>query len=127
MNLEETVTLIAWVNQHDARIQVNGPSRDIWANAMQPYTIEEARQAILDHYRVNDDQAVTPGMVRKRAEIVRSSRAGVQSAIEAAPKPVKSPMSWRARNPELWDELFESGRREGNEAREAATRARAGL
>lgn len=109
MNLEETVTLIAWVNQHDARVQVNGPSRDIWAHAMQPYTIEEARQAILDHYRINDDQSVTPGMVRKRAEIVRSSRAGQQSALTAATAVVKDPMTFRERNPELWDRLMREG------------------
>lgn len=109
MNLEETVTLIAWVNQHDARVQVNGPSRDIWAHAMQPYTPEEARQAILDHYRINDDQAVTPGMVRKRAEIVRSSRAGQQSALTAATAVVKDPMTFRQRNPELWDRLMREG------------------
>jgi hypothetical protein len=38
--------------------------------------------------------------------------------------PVKHPLSWRKRNPELWDQLFEEGRRQGNEERRKATEAR---
>jgi hypothetical protein len=39
---------------------------------------------------------------------------------------VKHPLSWRKRNPEEWDRLFEQGRREGNEERRLATEARKG-
>ena len=113
MNLEETVALMTWVNQHDARVQLNGPSRDIWANALRPYSYDECMQAVLDHYRINDDESVTPAKIRKRAELVRTQRTGRQSAIEANPKQSsKHPMSWRARNPEEWDRLFEQGRQE---------------
>ena len=113
MNLEETVALMTWVNQHDARVQLNGPSRDIWANALRPYSYDECMQAVLDHYRINDDESVTPAKIRKRAELVRTQRTGRQSAIEANPKQSsKHPMSWRARNPEEWDRLMEQGRQE---------------
>lgn len=112
MNLEETVTIMTWVSQYDGRIQLTKASRDIWANALQPYSYEECHQAILDHYRINDDETVTPAKIRKRAELVRSQTTGRQSAIEANPKQSsKHPMSWRARNPEEWDRLFEQGRR----------------
>lgn len=113
MNLEEAVTLMTWVNQHDARVQITKASRDIWANALEPYTYDESRQAVLDHYRLTDEDPVTPAKIRKRAELVRSQRSGRQSAIEANPKQSsKHPMSWRARNPEEWDRLFELGRQE---------------
>jgi hypothetical protein len=117
MNLEETVKLITWVNQHDARVQVNGPSRDIWAHSMAPYTAGEARQAVLDHYRINDTETVTPAIVRKRAEIVRNARAGFQSAVTAGGGPeVTDPMTWRKRNPERWDELMREGAAERRRA-----------
>lgn len=113
MNLEETVTLMTWVNQYDPRIQINKPARDIWANALQPYTYDESMQAVLDHYRVSDDESVTPAKIRKRAELVRNQRTGRQSAIEANPKQSsKHPMSWRARNPKEWDRLMEQSRQE---------------
>ena len=127
MNLEETVAIITWVNQHDPRVQVNKGSRDMWAHSLAPYTYDECRQAILDHYRLNDEETVTPSKIRKRAENVRNQRAGFQSAIEANPKQSsKHPSSWRARNPELWDQLFEEGRRQGNAERQAATERRNG-
>lgn len=110
MNLEETVGIMTWVNQHDPRVQITKPSRDIWANALAPYSYDECMQAIMDHYRLNDEETVTPAKIRKRAELVRSQRTGRQSAIEANPKQTsKHPMSWRARNPELWDQLMEQG------------------
>ena len=110
MNLEETVAIMTWVNQYDPRIQINKPARDIWANALMPYTYDETMQAIMDHYRLNDEETVTPAKIRKRAELVRSQRAGRQSAIEANPKQAsKHPMSWRARNPEEWDRLMKQG------------------
>ena len=112
MNLEETVALMTWVNQHDPRVQLNKPSRDIWANALQPYSYDECMQAVLDHYRLNDDESVSPAKIRKRAELVRAQRTGRQSALEPPAKPFKNPMSWRARNPEEWDRLFERGRQD---------------
>lgn len=113
MNLEETVAMMTWVNQHDARVQITKPSRDIWANALAPYSYDECMQAVLDHYRLNDDESVSPAKIRKRAELVRSQRTGRQSAIEVNPKQSsKHPMSWRSRNPEEWDRLLEVGRQE---------------
>lgn len=109
MDLKETVGLITWVNQHDARVQVNGPSRDIWANAVAPYTYEEAKQAILDHYRIDEEHAVTPAIVRKRADIVRAATAAKLSALTAGPDVVTDPLYWRDRNPGEWDRLVQQG------------------
>jgi hypothetical protein len=128
MQLDETVALITWVNQHDPRVQVTKGARDIWAHSLAPVTYDEARQAVLEHYRANDAEVPNPGTIRKRALAIRGSReAGNRAAaIEPAPQPVKHPLSWRARNPELWDQLFEEGRRQGNEERRQATERRRG-
>jgi hypothetical protein len=128
MHIEEAVALITWVNQHDPRVQVNKGSRDMWAHSLAPYTYDECRQAILDHYRLTDEDTVTPAKIRKRAEMVRNQRAGFQSAIDATPKPAKTEADYRRKireTPEFMA-LFEAGRREGNEIRAAATRAREG-
>jgi len=111
MNAEETVLLLTWLNQHDPRVQLTAAGRDIWEYSLKPYTVEEARQAILEHYHANDSLAATPGAISKRAGNVRTSRQARQNAIEALP-PVKHPNSWRSRNPEEWDRLFEIGRQE---------------
>jgi len=121
MNAEETVLLLTWVNQHDPRVQLNAASRDIWAYSLLPFTAAEAKQAILDHYRLNDSIPVSPGAIRKRADDHRAVTEGRQSAIEANPKQSsRNPMSWRARNPEEWDRLMEEGRL----ARQADLKAR---
>jgi hypothetical protein len=86
-----------------------------------------AKQAVLEHYKQHENIAATPGAISKRAGNIKASREAGQRAIEAAPKPVRHPSSWRSRNPELWDQLFEQGRAEGNAMRRAATERRNGI
>jgi hypothetical protein len=126
MQLDETVALITWINQHDPRVQVTKGARDIWAHSLAPVTYSEAQQAVLEHYRANDQDLPNPGTIRKRALAIRASREAGQRAIAGPAQPVKHPLSWRKRNPEEWDRLFEQGRREGNEERRLATEARKG-
>lgn len=108
MNAEETVLLLTWVNQHDPRVQLNAASRDIWAYSLEPFTPAEARQAILDHYRLNDSTPVTPGAIRKRTQTQRTTTEAQNRAITATPT-IKHPNTFRARNPELWDQLIQQG------------------
>lgn len=116
MNAEETVALLTWVNQHDPRVQLNAAARDIWAYSLSPFTAAEAKQAILDHYRLNDSIAVSPGAIRKRADDHRAVTEGRESAqthpraLEASDGQIQR--SWRARNPDEWDRLVELGRQE---------------
>ena len=124
MQLDDVVGLITWVNSHDPRVQVTKGARDIWAHSLAPVTSDEARQAVLEHYRANDQEVPNPGTIRKRALAIRASREAGQRAIEPVAQPVKHPLSWRKRNPDLWDQLFEQGRQEGNEERRRATEAR---
>lgn len=116
MNAEETVALLTWVNQYDPRVQLNAPARDIWAYSLAPFTVEEARQSIMDHYRLNDSIMVTPGAIRKRADDHRAVTEGRESAtttpraLEASDGQIQR--SWRQRNPEEWDRLMAQGREE---------------
>lgn len=116
MNAEETVLLLTWVNQHDPRVQLNAASRDIWAYSLTPFTAGEAKQAILDHYRLNESTPVSPGAIRKRADDHRAVTEGRESA-QTSPRALeasdgKKQRSWRSRNPEEWDRLVEVGRQE---------------
>lgn len=119
MNLEETNAFLAWVNQHDPLVSNTMSSVDIWQAALYPYTIAEARQAILDHYRTNDNQPANPGTVRKRCGQLRNTAEAKQRAIESPAARVPThPNGWRARNPERWDALFAQGREQANRERE---------
>jgi hypothetical protein len=129
MKMDEVVTLITWINQHDPRVQINKPTREVWTHSLaDPITFDDAKQAVLEHYRANDSEVANPGTIRKRALAIRSFHKAKESAeyVLEAPKPVRHPLSWRSRNPELWDQLFEQGRAEGNAIRQRATDAREG-
>lgn len=126
MNLLETTKLIIWVNQFDPFVQANDAAADIWLHSMSPLQYEEAEESIVQHYRANPGVKAEPGAILKRALQIRASREAGQRAIDPPAQPMKHPLSWRARNPELWDQLFEEGRRQGNEERRRATEARNG-
>ena len=112
MNAEETVLLLTWVNQHDPRVQLNAASRDIWSYSLAPFTAQEAKQAILDHYRLNDSIPVSPGAIRKRADDHRAVTEGRESAQKKLGRSEwDSPAaSFRKADPERWDRLMEQGR-----------------
>ena len=122
MNAEETVLLLTWVNQHDPRVQLNAASRDIWAYSLAPFTAAEAKQAILDHYRLNDSIPVSPGAIRKRADDHRAVVDGRESAQKKLGRGEwNSPTgSFRKTDPARWDQLV----KEGSAARTADLKAR---
>lgn len=103
--------LLTWVNQHDPRVQLNAASRDIWAYSLAPFTAQEAKQAILDHYRLNDSIPVSPGAIRKRADDHRAVVDGRESAQKKLGRGSwNSPTgSFRKTDPERWDLLMKQG------------------
>lgn len=117
MNLIETTRLVIWVNQFDPFVQANDAAADIWQHSMGPISYAEAEEAVVQHYRANPGQQAQPGAILKRALNNRASKDAGHRAIAA---PVtrreleandgKVQRSWRARNPEEWDRLFEEGR-----------------
>jgi len=122
MDLQETILMLRWLSNVDARVIFTEPAAEMWAHALAPIEASEAKQAILDHYRTNDQFPATHAGIRKRALAVRDTREAQQRAIEP-PKAYKNPLSWRARNPEEWDRLFEEGRQQGNAERARNGRA----
>lgn len=109
MNLEETNYFLGWLAQADPRVMNGIAAVEVWQAALIHATPAEAKQAVLDHTLANDGPA-TPAAIRKRAAQLRITAEAQTRALTAAPSPVKNPNSFRSRNPELWDKLFEEGR-----------------
>lgn len=119
MDHKQTIAMLTWINQVDPRVMLNEASAEMWAYAMRNVEPAVAKQAVLEHYKAHESIPASPGAISKRAGNIRTSRDAGQRAIEAKPSAVRHPSSWRARNPGLWDRLFEQGR-------EAAAALRAG-
>ena len=126
MQVQEVISMLRWVNETDPRVMFTDAAVEVWHYALRTVDPAVAKQAILEHYKQHESIAATPGAISKRAGYIKSSREAGQRAIEVPAQPVKHPLSWRARNPELWDQLFEEGRRQGNEERRLATERRQG-
>ena len=125
MQLQEVISMLRWINESDPRFPFNDSTVEKWHYALRNVDAAVAKQAILEHVKKHDAVPM-PSMIATRARNIAASREAGQRAIEAPAQPVKHPLSWRARNPEEWDRLFEEGRRQGNEERRKATEARNG-
>lgn len=111
MNLTETASYLRWLSQADGRIQTTDPNLQIWQDALSNATPNEVREATLEFTRTNDGTMVTPAAIRRMAYAHRERAAARKTALTAAPK-VKHPNMFRARNPELWDHLFQQGQQQ---------------
>jgi len=112
MDHKQTIAMLTWINQVDPRVMLNEANVDVWAYAMSNVAPDIAKQAVLEHYKANENIAASPGAISKRAQNIKNSREAKQAALEPPAAPFKHPMSWRARNPEEWDRLMEQGRQE---------------
>ncbi|QKY78997.1 hypothetical protein Jinkies_49 [Arthrobacter phage Jinkies] len=83
MDTREAAEIVIAINQHDPRVQSNAIADAIWADALKPFTKELAWAAVLEHYRLADDTAASPAMIRKRASHMAERAAAKQRAIEA--------------------------------------------
>jgi hypothetical protein len=83
MELREAAEIVIAINQHDPRVQSNEIADAIWADALKPFTREQAWAAVLEHFRLSDDVSPTPAMIRKRASNMAEREAAKQRAIEA--------------------------------------------
>ncbi len=109
MDHKQTIAMLTWINQVDPRVMLNEASAETWAYALRNIPGDVAKQAVLEHYKANESIAASPGAISKRSANIKNSREAKTSAITAGPI-VKHPNSWRSRNPEEWDRLFEQGR-----------------
>lgn len=120
MDHKQTIAMLTWINQVDPRVMLNEAAVDVWAYAMRNVPADVAKQACLEHYKMHEDIAATPGGISKRSVNIKNSREAKQKALAASPRPPRDPNSWRSRNPEKWDRLAEEGR----QARRADLEAR---
>jgi len=119
---KQTIAMLTWVNQVDPRVMLNEANADVWAYSMRSVAADVAKQAVLEHYKANESIAASPGAISKRAANIKASREAGQRAIAEPVQVVTNPMSWRKRNPEEWDRLYEQGRLERQ--RDLAARGR---
>ncbi|MFF0942711.1 hypothetical protein ACFYE2_00580 [Kocuria sp. CPCC 205300] len=112
MNVTEARAFLTWANQHDPRVEPSPVNAEIWAHALGPYYPEQVKQAALEFFRTAGDKKINPADTRRFIQSMRTSEEARQSALEPPAKVINSPGAYRARNPELWDELREQGRRE---------------
>ena len=127
MQIQETITFLRWLCEHEYRIQYSDAAVEVWNYSLRTVEPAVAKQAVLEHYKANEAVVATPGGIAKRAGYIKTARDAGQRAGEIEePKadPVQHPLSWRKRNPELWDQLFKEGRRQGNHERAQATARR---
>ena len=127
MQLQEVISMLRWINESDPRVPFNESAVEQWHYALRTVDPAVAKQAVLEHVKINEGIPVSPAAISKRAGYIATARAAGQRAIEPPRNRVRHPLSWRTRNPEEWDRLFEQGRREGNAMRAAATKAREGV
>jgi len=125
MQVQEVISMLRWINEGDPRVQFNDSAVEFWHYSLRTVDAAVAKQAVLEHVRQHEAIAVTPAAIAKRASNIKTSREAGQRAIEPPRNQVKHPMSWRARNPEEWDRLFEAGRQQANEERRIASERRA--
>ena len=127
MKIEETISFLRWLCEHEYRVQYSDAAVEVWQYALRNVDRAVAKQAVLEHYRANEAVAATPGGIAKRAGYIQSARDGFESAqaIEATPQQQNAAdgrrfSSWRQRNPEEWVRLMAEGadeRRRDLEAR----------
>lgn len=127
MEEHETATLLVWINQFDAFVQMNDAAAKIWHGSMYQITYAEAEEAVIQHYRANPGKQAEPGGIMKRALTIRATEQAKRQAkaITGPPPPEKTMDQYesRVKSPQFIA-LFQEGVRQGNADRAARTAAR---
>lgn len=77
---EETATLLVWINQFDAFVQMNDAAAKIWHGSMYQIEYAEAEEAVIQHYRLNPGKQAEPGAIMRRALTIRATEAAKRQA-----------------------------------------------
>lgn len=114
MTPDEIRACVAYANGIDPRVQMTPPNRDLWARVLRDKRYIEVTTATQVYYeRLSTSQygrrPVEPSDIKKIIYEETNRQGAVQSALEAAPR-IKNPNNYRARNPELWEQLVAEGR-----------------
>lgn len=114
MTPEELRAAITYANGIDPRIQMNVPTAELWGRTVGHKLAIEVKTAILVYYERypangRENPPVSAAMVR-RIISDEDTRAQAMQSAQAALPPARSPITFRERNPEKWDELMAKGR-----------------
>lgn len=107
MNNAETNWFLGWLAQADPRVANALPAVAIWQAALMSATVDEAKQAVLDHAQMNDAPA-TPFAIRRRVQIAQELARAKARAMEPR-NTYSNPIAFRSRNPQAWDKLYAQG------------------
>lgn len=114
MTPEELRAAITYANGIDPRIQMNVPTAELWGRTVGHKLAIEVKTAILVYYERypangRENPPISAAMVRR---IIRDedTRAQAMQSAQAALPPARSPVTFRERNPEKWDELMAKSR-----------------
>lgn len=123
MNFTDSKMALAFANQIDPRVQMNDATAEVWQAALHAHEPVKVRWAITQHYGTSNANgegtyAITPARIRRliqnKAETVETQA----RALEPPRNRVRSPESFRQRNPELWDKHFAAGQAAYHEEQE---------
>ena len=114
MSPEDIRAAITFANGIDPRVQMTHPNAELWGHALSSKRADELRAAIIVYYERphpsgRERPPVDPASIRKIIHDETERGTARSQAIEAT-KPVRTPGTYRARNPEAWDRLVKQGR-----------------
>lgn len=116
MTPDETRMAIMYANGIDPRVQMNGPTAELWGRSIGHKTPPEVKAAILVYYERypatgRENPPITAPMVR-RIIADEDTRAQAQQSAQKALPAARPPAGFRARDPKAWDALVAKGRDE---------------
>lgn len=107
--MRQTIALLTFVNQVDARVSLNESNAQVWAFSLDQVDVAVAKQAVMEFYKSEPILAASPAAIRKRAVAIQSARSATERAAIAGPDVWGDPAKFRSLDPKRWDELVKQG------------------
>ena len=113
----DVVTLVQNLAAMDGRVVITDMALSVWADNLEGKASVDVQTAVRNWLREERQGPPTPAGIRKLSLGAEEARVAKSRAISPPGREVKNPMSFRARNPQEWDRLYELGKREGEQMR----------
>lgn len=121
MTPEELRACITFANGIDPRVQMTAPNAQLWGRTLGRKTALEVTTAIQVYYerpRINgrEHPVIDATSVRRIINEETETETARQRALEPPKNKAPNPLSWRQRNPELWDKHYAAGQQQFQES-----------
>lgn len=113
MDTRATGAVLAYINQLDARFQVNQSVIGLWSSALGGISPDAVKNAVDRHYSLNQQMVTLADVKRAAREVQETTEAAARAALPPPPSQSRMRKVLRASDPTRWDELFRRGRVEG--------------